>query len=344
MSCCKIPNGDKDLLGLYPFPVGKSTLNNIEIIRIHNGSLSCTSLGGSIFKQPVAKYFTRLTPDQIQEVPNKQQNHAQNKSTQSNDSDTKTSHKRIIGLQQNEASIVNTLPPAVLEEFSEVLENDLDSGDEDTLPDLNQQPKLHQLLTHQNFKLLEQILQELQHHNELKWSQWTVDDLFPTLLRNPHNLMKYCVVKDLEIIGRVLHSYTGCHFFSSSYNEAKNANLIGRAFEGNDLVEEMCQPIKNTVTSKPDSLVDLCKNKILQNEFLVQCLPVCYARVMHSIRKFDYMNECPVNMIAKIPQQISGRSEIQMELFVSRTGTKLRPEHCYSHRQMTSSQFNFAKQ
>ena len=301
MSCCKIPNGDKDLLGLYPFPVGKSTLNNIEIIRIHNGSLSCTSLGGSIFKQPVAKYFTCLTPDQIQEVPNKQQNHAQNKSTQSNDSDTKTSHKRIIGLQQNEASIVNTLPPAVLEEFSEVLENDLDSGDEDTLPDLNQQPKLHQLLTHQNFKLLEQILQELQHHNELKWSQWTVDDLFPTLLRNPHNLMKYCVVKDLEIIGRVLHSYTGHHFFSSSYNKAKNANLIGRAFEGNDLVEEMCQPIKNTVMSKPDSLVDLCKNKILQNEFLVQCLPVCYARVMHSIRKFDYMNECPVNMIAKIP-------------------------------------------
>ena len=36
---------------------------------------------------------------------------------------------------------------------------------------------------------------------------------------------------------------------------------------------------------------------------------------MQSIRKFDYMNECPVNMIAKIPQQISGRSEIQMELF-----------------------------
>ena len=106
-----------------------------------------------------------MTPDQIQEVPNKQQNHVQNKSTQSNDSDTKTSHKRIIGWQQNEASIVNTLPPAVLEE---VLENDLDSGDEDTLPDLNQQPKLHQLLTHQNFKLLEQILEELQHHNELK--------------------------------------------------------------------------------------------------------------------------------------------------------------------------------
>ena len=129
-------------------------------------------------------------------------------------------------MQQNEASIVNTLPAAVLEEFSEVLDNDLEFGDEDTLPDLNQQPKLHQLLTHQNFKLLEQILEALPHHNEVKWSQWTLDDLFPALLRNLHNLMKYCVVKDLEVIGRVLHSYTGHHFISSSYNKAKNALVM----------------------------------------------------------------------------------------------------------------------
>ena len=31
MSCCKVSNGDKDLLGLYQCPSGKTTLNNIEI-------------------------------------------------------------------------------------------------------------------------------------------------------------------------------------------------------------------------------------------------------------------------------------------------------------------------
>ena len=31
-------------------------------------------------------------------------------------------------MQQNEASIVNTLPAAVLEEFTEVLDNELESG------------------------------------------------------------------------------------------------------------------------------------------------------------------------------------------------------------------------
>ena len=128
-----------------------------------------------------------------------------------------------------------------------------------------------------------------------------MDDLFPALLRNPHNLMKYCIVKDLEVIGRVLHSYTGHHFFSSSYNKAKNANTIGRAFGGDDLVEEMHRPMKNPVVPKPDSLLNICKNKILQNKFLVKCLSVSYARVMPSIQKFDYVSESQVNMTAKIP-------------------------------------------
>ena len=63
-------------------------------------------------------------------------------------------------------------------------------------PDLgNNQTQLDKLLTHHNFKLLEHILAELQNHNEMKWNHWTVDDLFPNLLQNPHNLMKHCVVE-----------------------------------------------------------------------------------------------------------------------------------------------------
>ena len=104
------------------------------------------------------------------------------------------------------------------------------------------------------------------------------------------------------------HSYTGHHFFRLSYNKVKNANTIGRAFEGDDLVEEMCRPMKNPVVPKPDSLLNICKNKILQNKFLVKCVLVSYARVMYSIQKLDYVNKSQVNMTAKIPQQMSGRS------------------------------------
>ena len=96
--------------------------------------------------------------------------------------------------------------------------------------------------------------------------------------------MRDCVVKDLEVIGRVLYSYTGHHFFSSSYNKAQNTNIIGRAFKGNNMVEEMHHPAKKSALPKPDNLFDMCNlNKILQNKFLVQCLPVSYARVLHSI-------------------------------------------------------------
>ena len=100
--------------------------------------------------------------------------------------------------------------------------------------------------------------------------------------------MKDCVVKDLEIIGRVSYSYTGHHFFSSSYNKAQNANVIGRAFEGNDMVEEMCIQLKIQLWPN-QTLVNICKNKILPDKFLLQCLPVSYARVLHSIYKYDYI-------------------------------------------------------
>ena len=113
--------------------------------------------------------------------------------------------------------------------------------------------------------------------------------------------MRDCVVKDLEVIGRVLYSYTGHHFFSSSYNKAQNTNIIGRAFEGNNMVEEMHCPAKKSALPKPDSLLDMCKNKILQNKFLVQCLPVSYARVLYSIQKYDYIQNCHIKRAALIP-------------------------------------------
>ena len=115
----------------------------------------------------MAKYFSHLKASHIQEDIKKKKE-SQKEETKSNNSEI--SHKTIVGLQQNEASIVNTLPATVLEEFSNVLQQELDSDNEDTLPDLNEQPKLQQLLTHQNFKLLQQILEELQHHNKVKWS------------------------------------------------------------------------------------------------------------------------------------------------------------------------------
>ena len=225
--------------------------------------------------------------------------------------------KRQIGLKEDETSIINTLPAAMIEEFSDVLNGNTDLDDEeDFLPDLgDNQTQLDKLLTHHNFKLLEKSPVELQSHNELKWNCWTVEDLFPNLLQNPHNLMKQCVVKDLEVIGRVLHSYTGHSFFSSSYNKAKNANIIGKAFESTDLVEEFWRNGKTVPQLNPLSLLDLCKNKILQNDYVVQSLHISYARVLHMFQKGGYLQSSTINLKATIRRKLAGLPNEQMDLF-----------------------------
>ena len=227
LECAKISNGDKDLIRLQRIPLGTWDFMNISISRLPSGALSCTSRGGRLFNVPVASFFVCVHPDDLEAFQIDVQSRKEN------------TRKRQIGLKEDETSIINTLPAAMIEEFSDVLNGKTDLDDEDFLPDLgDNKTQLDKLLTHHNFKLLEQILAELQSHNEMKWNCWTVDDLFPNLLQNPHNLMKQCVVK--------------------------NANIIGKAF-----VEEIHRNGKTVPQLNPLSLPDLCKNKILQNDYVI---------------------------------------------------------------------------
>ena len=155
--------------------------------------------------------------------------------------------KRMIGLQHGEHSIIAALPQEFIAEFGHVIDTtEVSYEEEDTLPDLvNNESNLERLLTDRNFKLLQQILEELKEFDSNKWETWQLDDLFPDLLRNPQNIVKQCIIKEIEIIAKIMHSYTGRTFFSSAFNKAKNANLIGRAFEGTDFVGEMSVKQKN---------------------------------------------------------------------------------------------------
>ena len=61
----------------------------------------------------------------------------------------------------------------------------IESDDEDFLPDLQTiQPQLRQLLSSENFNLLQDIVVELKEYDEDKWSHLTVTDLFPDMLRD----------------------------------------------------------------------------------------------------------------------------------------------------------------
>ena len=147
--------------------------------------------------------------------------------------------KKIFGLEASERNILSTLPVDIVAPFLE--DALIDSNDnEDFLPDLQTiQPQLRQLLSSDNFNLLQDIVVELKEYDEAKWTDLTVTDLFPDMLQDAKALMSKCVKEELGVIGNVLLSYTGRAFFSPSFLKAKNANPIARAFEGTNFVQQI---------------------------------------------------------------------------------------------------------
>ena len=139
-STLKVPNGDRDLLTITKFPVGKHTLLNVEIEKHYDGSLSCSSLGDPYFKQPIGNLLIGMTKKELEE-------------DYPLDGDVKPSPvvntKRMIGLQHGECSIIAALPQEIIAEFGHVTDTtEVSCEEEDTLPDLvNNESNLERLLT-----------------------------------------------------------------------------------------------------------------------------------------------------------------------------------------------------
>ena len=134
---------------------------------------------------------------------------------------------REFSLKDYERNLLSTLPNTVLDEIVENSDVQDVNIDEDFLPDLNPiQVQFHHLLIDDWFKLLDNILEDLQAYDAKKWTKHTVGYLYPDILRSGHQLMSKCTKEELKIIANVIHRYTGHHFFNTSLNKATNANMI----------------------------------------------------------------------------------------------------------------------
>ena len=306
LSANKIPNGDKDLLRFTKFPIGITHMLNMQITKHGNGGITCTTLGGPLFDRPIADMFIHV--QNMHDLPKDDVNQVQ----------APLKVKKHFGLKGDETSLLCTLPSSILEDLEENSSDD-DELDDDQLPDLNTDTthsKLSKLLSSDNFNLLEEILEELQELDFNKWSNWTLDDLFPDLLRNAQKLMSTCIVKDLNVIGKVLHNYTGCSFFSNSFNKAKNCNLISEAFEGTNFVDEIHRSDKKQSNVKnPMSLQEICRVEILKDTYPSTALKVSYARVLHMFKKGEYLSRCNINLTAVIPWKIAGNNPTTIQMF-----------------------------
>ena len=76
---------------------------------------------------------------------------------------------------------------------------DVNNDEEDFLPDLNPiQAQFHHLLIDDQFKLLDNILEDLQAYDDRKWTKHTVGYLYPDILRSGHQLMSKCTKERVE--------------------------------------------------------------------------------------------------------------------------------------------------
>ena len=86
------------------------------------------------------------------------------------------------------------------------------------------------------------------------------------------------VKEELGVIGNVLHSYTRRTFFSPSFLKAKNVNLIARAFEGTNFVQQIRRRKATRQNKNPCSLVDAWTKILLQKSHPILPMQVAYAK------------------------------------------------------------------
>ena len=139
-------------------------------------------------------------------------------------------------------------------------------------------------MTNENFNLVKDILDELREYDGEKWDNVQVFELYPDMLKDSEVLYEKCHVAELAKIAKVLESYTHRTFSSYQFIKAKNVNIICKAFEGSNFVQEH-KRTRSLVQYTPSSLLHLSRAVLLHKNYPTICLQVSYSSVVHHLAK-----------------------------------------------------------
>ena len=170
----------------------------------------------------------------------------------------------MVGLQDNE----NNLLDVINLHRNQNLDMDINDQEEDGVNEAeNEQQRtllLDEYVKSDSCVILANILNELKKSNPGKWSDKSIEDLFPTVLTNGTSLPEETTVKELNIMCLELHCATGRNWSSSNMVKAEIVNEIVKAFSGNNFVNAEHRKKK---LFNPESLVTLCVNSMKNNLF-----------------------------------------------------------------------------
>ena len=230
---------------------------SISIQRKQCGSIHVQSTGGPLFSNSVAGNLVTCSDTKLwlnTDVPKQGRRQS----------------PRQIGLKADEINILLALPQKIREQAGTDKDRNewVNEEGEDTayLPDLNGATPLHKLLTSDKFKLIQNILEELQEHDMEKWGNVQIFELYPDILKDAEALYQKCQVAELAKIAKVLESYTQRAFFSHQFTKAKNVNIICKAFDGTNFLPEQ-QKTKIPLVHTARSLLHICKGLLMSSMY-----------------------------------------------------------------------------
>ena len=178
-----------------------------------------------------------------------------------------------IGLKPDERNLLSALPRQIREraaDYKDTNDWDNDEGEDmEYLPDLNAPTPLDKLLTNENFKLIQDIFDALQEYDMEKWGNVQVFELFPDILKGSEVLYEKFRVAKLAKTAKVLESYTR-RSFCSQFTKAKNVNIICKAFEGSNFVQEH-QKTKSRIQHTASNLLQISKAVLLHKTYPTIC-------------------------------------------------------------------------
>ena len=241
-----------------------------------------------------------------------------------------TRRNRFIGLQDNEKNLLDVINL----HRNQNLDMDINDQEEDSVNEGEKEQQrtlsLVEYLKSNSCVILTNILNELKNSNPGKWSDKSIEDLFPTLLTNGASLLEETNVKELNIMCLELHCATGRNWASSNMVKAEIVNEIVKAFSGNNFVNVECRKKK---LFNPESLVTLCVNSMKNNSFPKELIQIPLASLWQIEHRHEWFGRATVPLKCYVPTSMQGK--IQTIDFFSY------PEFCHTRNQLEFRTFDF---
>ena len=215
--------------------------------------------------------------------------------------------KRVIGLQENEQSILDIV------KLKDLPDEELDNANVDAFEPAEEIVTLDTYLRKQDFPLIPNILNELINFNKLKWQEKTFEDLYPNLLTDGPTLARSTSVKELQIIACEIRCCTGRIWYSSNMLKSELVNAIIKGFGGtNQAVVEKRKTLK---TFNPESLVQSCVAHLKQDLFPVEHLQIPLATEHQLKVSENWHAQATVKTSAAIPRHENSTQSRTMDFF-----------------------------